>query len=231
MSEHRRQPILSAKNITKSYSQGTGFLPILKGLSIEVMSGESLCIVGSSGAGKSTLLHILGTLDRPDSGEVDYKGENLFQKSEDELALFRNSKMGFVFQFHHLLSEFTALENVMMPLRIAGVKLVEAEDRARSSLKLVGLAERAHHFPNQLSGGELQRVAIARALVREPEILFADEPTGNLDSQNSLIIQNLFFQLKEERGLALIAVTHDAQFAGKFSRVLRMTDGQWAKTV
>ncbi len=227
-----RQPIiLSAKNITKSYSQGAGFLPILKGLSVEVTKGESLCIVGSSGAGKSTLLHILGTLDRPDSGQVEFHGENLFEKSEDELAQFRNSKMGFVFQFHHLLAEFTALENVMMPLRISGMKPAEASERAYVSIERVGLAERSHHFPNQLSGGELQRVAIARALVREPEILFADEPTGNLDSQNSLIIQNLFFQLKEERGLTMIAVTHDAQFAGKFSRVLRMTDGQWAKTV
>ncbi len=220
--------ILRATNVTKSYSQGSGFLPILKGLSVDVHRGESLCIVGSSGAGKSTLLHILGTLDRPDSGSVEFLGESLFAQSEDELAKFRNSKMGFVFQFHHLLAEFTAVENVMMPLRISGLKSAVAEERARACLDRVGLAERSHHFPNQLSGGELQRVAIARALVCEPEILFADEPTGNLDSQNSLIIQNLFLQLKEERGLKLVAVTHDAQFSGKFSRVLRMSDGHWA---
>lgn len=223
--------ILSAQNINKSYAQGSGSLPILKNLSLEVNRGESLCIVGSSGAGKSTLLHILGTLDRPDSGDIEFNGQSLLQKNEDELANFRNSKMGFVFQFHHLLAEFTALENVAMPLRISGMGANEAAELSLESLRQIGLAERAHHFPNQLSGGELQRVAIARALVRGPEILFADEPTGNLDSQNSLIIQNLFFQLKEERGLTLIAVTHDAQFAGKFSRVLRMTDGRWENSL
>jgi lipoprotein-releasing system ATP-binding protein len=223
--------LLQAKNITKAYAQGAGFLPILKGLSLDVLQGDSLCIVGASGSGKSTLLHILGTLDRPDGGSLNWKGEDLLTMEDEQLALFRNSKMGFVFQFHHLLAEFTAVENVMLPLRIAGEKPAHAKERAEIALAQVALAERAHHFPNQLSGGELQRVAIARALVKEPEILFADEPTGNLDSHNSAIIQNLFFQLKEQRGLALVAVTHDAQFAGKFSRIYRMSDGQWTNEV
>lgn len=223
--------ILRASNLMKSYVQGAGSLPILKGISLEVNRGESLCIVGASGAGKSTLLHILGTLDRPDQGTLYFDEQNLLTMSDEKVSLFRNSKMGFVFQFHHLLSEFTALENVMIPSRIAGEKSSFAEARAYELLELVGLSERVRHFPNQLSGGELQRVAIARALVREPEILFADEPTGNLDSQNSLVIQNLFLELKKKKGLTLIAVTHDAQFASKFGRVLRMTDGQWDKAI
>jgi lipoprotein-releasing system ATP-binding protein len=220
--------LLKARGLTKSYAQGAGFLPILKGIDLDVLQGDSLCIVGASGSGKSTLLHILGTLDKPDGGTLAWKDENLLSMADDELALFRNSKMGFVFQFHHLLAEFTAAENVMLPLRIAGEKPEMARERAEAALKQVGLHERSHHFPNQLSGGELQRVAIARALVKEPEILFADEPTGNLDSHNSAIIQNLFFQLKEQRGLAVVTVTHDAQFASKFSRIYKMTDGQWA---
>ncbi len=223
--------LLRATGITKSYAQGIGFLPILKGISLDVFRGESLCIVGSSGAGKSTLLHILGTLDRPDSGKVEFQGKNLLLQTEEELALFRNSRMGFVFQFHHLFSEFTAVENVMMPLRIFGERARKASEKAHFFLEKVGLLERAHHFPNQLSGGELQRVAIARALVREPEILFADEPTGNLDSRNSALVRSLFFHLKEEQGLTLVAVTHDVQFASQFSRVLRMSDGLWANNL
>lgn len=221
--------VLSAKDITKSYTQGSGELPILKGISLDIYQGESVCIVGASGAGKSTLLHILGTLDKPQSGELEFDGQNLMAMSDEELAAFRNQKMGFVFQFHHLLAEFTALENVMIPLRIAGVPEFEAKDRAMENIELVGLKERATHFPNQLSGGELQRVAIARALICNPKVLFADEPTGNLDSKNSGHIQDLFFSLKEKHGLTLVAVTHDAQFASKFSRVLRMQDGQWAQ--
>lgn len=219
--------ILTATNIMKSYAQGAGELSILKGISLEIQKGESLCIVGASGAGKSTFLHILGTLDKADSGELHFDERNLGFLSDDEMALFRNQKMGFVFQFHHLLPEFNALENVMIPCRIKGDAIAVAKEKAKAILAQVGLENRETHFHTQLSGGELQRVAIARALVNEPEILFADEPTGNLDSKNSQIVQEIFFDLKKKRNLTLVTVTHDAQFASKFERVLRMQDGQW----
>lgn len=222
------EPLIKARGIRKSYAQGVSELSILKGVDIDIKAGEAVSIVGSSGAGKSTLLHILGTLDRPNAGEVFFEGENLFQKSEEDMARFRNDKMGFVFQFHHLLAEFTAVENVMMPCRIHGESKAAARAKALHLLDQMGLRERADHYPSQLSGGELQRVAISRALVRRPQVLFADEPTGNLDSQNSQMIQKLFFQLKEQYGLTLVVVTHDAGFAQKFGRVLRISDGQWA---
>lgn len=221
--------ILRADKIEKTYSFGASTLEILKGVSLEIKKGEAVCIVGASGAGKSTLLHILGTLDKPTRGEVFFENENLFQKQEEDLASFRNQQMGFVFQFHHLLSEFSAVENVMMPCRIAGESKAQAKAKALHLLEQLGLRDRANHFPSELSGGELQRVAIARALVRRPQILFADEPTGNLDSKTSQMIQQLFFQLKEQYGLTLVVVTHDAGFAQKFSRVLRITDGVWAQ--
>jgi lipoprotein-releasing system ATP-binding protein len=220
--------LLKAQNIHKSYAQGAGSLHILKGVGLEVKQGEAVCVVGSSGSGKSTLLHILGTLDQPNQGQVFFEGQSLFDKSEEDLAKFRNEKMGFVFQFHHLLAEFTAVENVMMPCRISGESKASARARSLHLLEQMGLRDRADHYPSQLSGGELQRVAIARALIKRPKVLFADEPTGNLDSQNSQIIQRLFFQMKEQYGLTLVVVTHDAGFAGKFSRVLRISDGQWA---
>lgn len=220
--------ILRATGITKSFKQGSGELSILRGIDLDVRPGESICIVGSSGAGKSTLLHILGTLDQPTSGELQIAGEDVLQKSDDEMALFRNREMGFVFQSHYLLGEFTALENVMMPCRIAGDTRVAARIKSQGLLEMLGLASRASHFPNELSGGELQRVAIARALVRKPKILFADEPTGNLDSQNSQKIQELFFELKTRLGLTLLVVTHDLNFAKKFDRCLRISDGRIA---
>lgn len=220
--------LIQARSLVKSYAQGAGELKILKGLDLDIKEGESICIVGSSGAGKSTLMHVLGTLDRPNSGELLVAGRNVLSMSDDELASYRNSKMGFVFQFHHLLQEFTALENVMIPLRIAGEEKSSAESTSAQFLSTLGLKDRLGHYPTQLSGGELQRVAIARALVRRPQILFADEPTGNLDSHNSQLIQNLFFDLKTQLGLTLVVVTHDANFAKKFSRVLRISDGQWA---
>lgn len=219
--------IMQANKIAKSFQQGTGSLPILKGVDLKIFAGDALCIVGASGAGKSTLLHILGTLDRPDSGQLFFESQNLLEMTEDQLAVFRSQTMGFVFQFHHLVSEFSALENVMLPLRIAGVPKNECRDQAMGFLQTLGLAARADHYPNQLSGGELQRVAIARALVRKPRILFADEPTGNLDSANSQLIQQLFFDLKDKMGLTLVVVTHDPNFARKFSRVMRLSDGQW----
>lgn len=219
--------LVKAINIHKSYVQGTGELEILRGVNLEIRPGEALAILGASGAGKSTLLHIMGTLDRPNRGELYWEGQDLLKMEDEELSLFRNSEMGFVFQSHHLLGEFTALENVMLPCRVGGESIKEAKEKALHLLAFMGLAERADHYPNQLSGGELQRVAIARALVRHPKILFADEPTGNLDSQTSVKIQDLFFRLKAEMNLALVVVTHDLAFATRFPKVYRMKDGQW----
>jgi lipoprotein-releasing system ATP-binding protein len=219
--------ILRATNIFKSYVQGTNTLNILRGVSLEIREGDAVSIIGSSGAGKSTFLHILGTLDRPDRGELWALGQDLFKLNDEQLAQFRNEKMGFVFQFHHLFNELTALENVLLPARIGGDDLASAEKYARDLLHTMGLGLRTEHFPHQLSGGELQRVAIARALIRKPSILFADEPTGNLDSTNGQMIQDLFFKLKDQLGLTLIVVTHDTQFARRFPRSYRMQDGQW----
>jgi lipoprotein-releasing system ATP-binding protein len=215
--------MIRALKIEKSY----GTLKILRGLDFEVVGGEAVCILGASGAGKSTFLHILGTLDRPTRGTVYFNGDDLFARNDADLSAFRSQKLGFVFQFHHLLSEFTALENVMMPGRIANQSLPECKARARSLLDYLGLTHRLAHYPSQLSGGEQQRVAIARALFHKPQLLLADEPTGNLDSENSLKIQDLFFQLKEEMGLTLVVVTHDSRFAARFPRSVKMADGQW----
>lgn len=219
--------ILSAQKVRKAYPQGSGELEILREISIDIRAGEAVCIVGASGAGKSTLLHIMGTLDRPSSGELFFKGQNLLSMGDEELAKFRNKEMGFVFQFHHLLTEFSALENVMIPARISGLDKKDAALRAEEMLSLLGLKERLEHYPSQLSGGELQRVAIARSLICRPQILFADEPTGNLDSRNGAIIQDLFFQLKQSMGLTLVVVTHDPQFSKKFGKVYRISDGHW----
>lgn len=219
--------LLSARKIRKTFPQGNGELEILKDLSLDIRRGEAICIVGSSGAGKSTFLHILGTLDQPTSGEIYYQDKSLTQMADEEISRFRNTEMGFVFQFHHLLQEFTALENVLIPAKVAGLDRTLALQRAEENLKLLGLTSRASHFPNQLSGGELQRVAIARALMCRPKILFADEPTGNLDSTNSGKIQDLFFELKESLGLTLVVVTHDPHFSRKFPKVHRISDGHW----
>ncbi len=222
--------LLEGQMIKKMYPMGDKHLEVLKGVDIEIQRGEALCIVGSSGAGKSTLLHILGTLDRPSLGKVLYKNQDLTRKNEDELAEFRNQNMGFVFQFHHLLSEFSAIENVMMPCRIAGDSKKEAEKAAREYLDRLGLSQRINHYPSEMSGGEQQRVAIARALVRKPEILFADEPTGNLDTANGNRIQELFFELKDQLGLTLIVVTHDLNFSSRFPRIMSLRDGMWEKS-
>lgn len=220
--------LLKAVDIHKSYNQGgSDQLEILRGINMEIREGEALALLGASGAGKSTLLQILGTLDRPTRGELYCEGRDVLAMSDDELSRFRNAEMGFVFQFHHLLSEFTALENVMIPCRVGGESVKVAREKAMHLLYFMGLADRHHHYPQQLSGGELQRVAIARALVRHPKVLFADEPTGNLDSHTSAKIQDLFFKLKEEMKLALVIVTHDLTFATRFPKVYRMKDGQW----
>lgn len=219
--------LLSAKNIYKSYPQGSSELEILKGVSLDIQVGDAIGIVGSSGSGKSTLLQILGTLDRPNQGELIYQDKNLFDLSDEEVSLFRNQTMGFVFQFHHLLSELTALENVLLPCRIANQNVERAADYAKEILNMLGLGDRIHHYPNQLSGGELQRAAIARALIRQPKIIFADEPTGNLDSINSRKIQELFFLIREQLKISLVIVTHDLHFAQKFPKVMHLKDGNW----
>lgn len=219
--------ILEAQNITKYYGSDDSKVEVLKGVDLNITEGEALCILGASGAGKSTLLQILGTLDTPTAGDVLYRGEPLFRKSEQELATFRNQKLGFVFQFHHLLSEFTALENVEMPALIAGEGRKQLRGRAEELLNVLGLGARKHHYPSQLSGGEQQRVAIARALVQKPELLLADEPTGNLDAKNGQLIQDVFFELRDRYGLTLIAVTHDNRFAQRFPRRLSLLDGRW----
>lgn len=222
--------LLRAIDIHKSYPQGIGELEILRGVSLDIRAGDAFAILGSSGAGKSTLLQIMGTLDRPTKGQLFCEGRDLLAMSDEELSRFRNTEMGFVFQFHHLLSEFNALENVMIPCRVGGESVKVAKEKALHLLDFMGLADRRDHYPNQLSGGELQRVAIARALVRHPKILFADEPTGNLDSNTSGKIQDLFFRLQEELKLALVIVTHDLTFATRFPKVYRMKDGQWHST-
>ena len=219
--------MLKAENITKTYTQGEESLEILKGIDLTVNEGDAISIVGGSGAGKSTFLHILGTLDKPTAGEVTFKGEKVFSFTDAELAKFRNENIGFVFQFHHLLSEFKAFDNVMMPGRLAKWSYSDCRKRADELFSLMGLSHRKNHFPAELSGGEQQRLAIARALFLRPAIILADEPTGNLDSKNSLKIQQLFFELMDEMDTTFIVVTHDTQFANKFSRCLTMADGLW----
>ncbi len=220
-------PYIRVNTLIKNYQLGRSKVEVLRGLDLDIQEGEALCIMGSSGAGKSTFLHILGTLDDPSSGNVYYRGQDVFQFKPEKLAAFRNENMGFVFQFHHLLNEFTAAENVMIPARIGGFSKKAARVKAEALLDELGLSERATHLPSELSGGEQQRVAVARALIQSPEVLFADEPTGNLDSQNGKIIEDLFFRLHEERKLTLVVVSHDIAFSKKFPRVLRLKDGMW----
>jgi lipoprotein-releasing system ATP-binding protein len=217
--------LLNVRDINKSYGSGVAKVDVLKGITMDVAKGETIALVGASGAGKSTLLHILGTLDRPTGGSVLFNGEDVFQKGESALASFRNRSIGFVFQFHHLLPEFTALENVMMPALIAGIPRNEALPMAESLLSDVGLAKRIQHKPGELSGGEQQRVAIARSLSLMPELLLADEPTGNLDMKTSDEVHELLSQLHKERGLTLIIVTHNEKLAGRMGRILRLVDG------
>lgn len=220
--------IIEVENLTKNYVTGTSELQVLKGITFNIQKGEAICLLGASGAGKSTLLQIIGTLDRPTEGRVLFRGQDIFSMDDEALASFRNEKMGFVFQFHHLIQELTAVENIMLPALIAGDRREDCLAEAMKWLKFMGLQDRSEHFPSQLSGGELQRVAIARALIKKPEVLFADEPTGNLDSENSQKIQDLFFELRNKLGLTLIVVTHDLAFANKFARVFKVKDGLFA---
>lgn len=213
--------MLISKGITKSY----GSLKVLKGIDMEVRKGEIVSIVGASGAGKSTLLHILGTLDKPDAGQLTLGNENLLRFSSNQLARFRNKEVGFIFQFHNLLPEFSALENVCLPGFIARNPKEEVEKYARKLLQLLGLSEREEHKPSQLSGGEQQRAAVARALVNQPAIVFADEPSGNLDSKNANELHDLFFKLRADLGQTFVIVTHNKELASKADRTLEIRDG------
>lgn len=213
--------MLTAKNIHKKYDH----LEILKGISLEVNDSEIVSIVGSSGAGKTTLLQILGTLDKPDTGTVAINGINPFSLSSRKIAAFRNQHIGFIFQFHQLLPEFTALENVCIPAMMGGKSMTDAKKLATPLLDRLGLAHRSEHKPNELSGGEQQRVAVARALVNRPSIIFADEPSGNLDTENSTLLHNLFFELREEFRQTFVIVTHNESLAKMADRMITMKDG------
>lgn len=213
--------MLQARNLKKNY----GNLQVLKGVDIDISAAEVVSIVGSSGAGKSTLLHILGTLDRPDGGEILLRGRHVENLKGKELAAFRNRHIGFVFQFHHLLPEFTALENTCIPGWIAGNSGKETEKRAAGLLELMGLNDRLHHKPAELSGGEQQRVAVARALINKPDIIMADEPTGNLDSAHAHQLHRLFVDLCKNTGQTFLIVTHNEELASMSHRVLHMKDG------
>ena len=213
--------MLKALSIHKSYGQ----LQILKGVDLNVEKGEIVTIVGASGAGKSTLLNILGTLDKPDSGQLFINNKQLNQLSNKNLSAFRNREIGFIFQFHHLLAEFDAIENVCIPAFIAGISKGEAEKKAIELLELLGLGDRLHHKPNELSGGEQQRVAVARALINSPALIFADEPSGNLDSANALELHQLFIKLRKEFNQTFVIVTHNEDLANISDRKVLMKDG------
>lgn len=215
--------LLDIKDIKKSYNTSkVETLEVLKGINLQINREEIVAIVGKSGAGKSTLLHLMGTLDTPDSGKIFFDGTDVYSMKEKQLSKFRNSKIGFIFQFHHLLPEFTALENVLIASMISGK---ENKDKAIELLKEVGLEDRKNHRPNELSGGEAQRIAIARALINSPDLILADEPTGNLDTQNADGIMNLIFNLRDKFKQTFIIVTHNEEFANRCDRVIRMNDG------
>jgi lipoprotein-releasing system ATP-binding protein len=225
-SDAQSAPVLvRVREMTKEFHQGSRSLRVLEGIDLDLHRGEMVAIIGVSGAGKSTLLHCLGTLDLPTDGEIFFDGVDIVSLSPPQLARFRNQSIGFVFQFHHLLPEFTAVENVMMPAMIGRVPQREARTQAESMLEAVGMAHRLRHRPGELSGGEQQRVAIARALVMRPKLLLADEPTGNLDTRTSEEVHALMFRLNEEHGITMLVVTHNLDLAHRFPRVIRMADG------
>jgi lipoprotein-releasing system ATP-binding protein len=218
--------MIAIRNVCKGFNNSGTRIEILKSISFDILTGETLAVVGASGIGKSTFLHILGTLDRPDSGDLFFKGENVFDYDDRKLARFRNESIGFVFQFHHLLSEFSALENTMMPALIKGLSKSAAADAAEAILIRVGLKDRLNHRVTKLSGGEQQRVALARALVLKPSILLADEPTGNLDIGNSEQVHALLMELNRELRMTLVVVTHNLELASFMSRRVTIVDGQ-----
>ena len=220
--------LLVARDITKSFKTNGQQLRILNGINLTIYKGEMIAVMGASGVGKSTLLNILGALDRPTSGEVIFEGADIFGKSDDELAYLRNSKIGFVFQFHHLLPEFTAIENTMMPAMIQRMDRKKARDIAEKNLADVGLSSRMTHRPGELSGGEQQRVAIARALMTSPDIILADEPTGNLDTHTGEEVFALLKNINQVYGTTFVVVTHNERLATQAGRIIKMVDGQIA---
>ena len=227
MTQATAVPVLEGRALRKVYHEEDGSeLRILDGVNLQVVAGEAIAVVGASGAGKSTLLHLLGLLDRPTSGDVLLEGGNVSELTARQIAAVRNSRIGFVFQFHHLLREFTALENVMMPMLIAGTARRDAANRAEELLGQVGLRPRASHKSSELSGGEQQRVAVARALANRPAVLIADEPSGNLDTHTSAQLHDLFFRLREEHHVALVLATHNRELAARTDRILEVRDTQ-----
>lgn len=223
--------VLDARDVVRTFRGGDGgVINVLNGVHLMVGRGEMVAVVGASGAGKSTLLHVCGALDRPNRGEVRVEGESLSNRSDDELAAIRNRKIGFVFQFHHLLREFSALENVMMPLRISGINEREARSRAELLLGRVGLTGRMHHRPSELSGGEQQRTAVARALAMDPALLLADEPSGNLDHGTAEMLHDLLAQLARDLEIGMVVVTHNRSLAARADRALLLEDGSLAET-
>jgi len=225
MNDALKQPVFEARQLTKVFTKAGKTIEVLNGLELSMVSGEIVGILGASGAGKSTLLHIAGGLDRPSSGTVHYGGKDIFSHSEPDLAAFRNRRIGFVFQMHYLLSEFTCLENVMMPGIIAGEERHQVRERARTLLEQVGLSERGDHRPGELSGGEQQRAAVARALVNRPSMVLADEPTGNLDTRTAVSVQDLFLDLNDTHGTTFLVVTHNREMASRFHRRFQLRDG------
>ena len=221
-------PLIEARGLRKTYRSGEKQLTVIDGLDLAVASGETVAIVGASGAGKSTLLHLLGGIDRPSAGEILFEGKRLDALSAAALARYRNAAVGFVFQFHFLMPDFTALENVQMPLLLGGERPAAAARRAAELLAEVGLAERGHHRPGELSGGEQQRVAIARAIARSPRLLLADEPTGNLDGETGEAVFSLLQRLNRERGLTTVMVTHNETLARAAGRTLRLAGGRFS---
>jgi len=221
--------LLEVRGLCKTYNTGSNRVEVLKGIDLNLDAGTTTALVGASGAGKSTLMHLLGALDRPTSGTICFHGDDIFKKNDRELASFRNRSIGFVFQFHHLLPEFTALENVMMPALIARMPREKARAAAEELLNDVGLGKRMTHRPGELSGGEQQRVAIARALALEPEILLADEPTGNLDMKTSDGVHAMLADLQQKKGLTLIIVTHNERLASSMGKTIRLIDGMLEK--
>lgn len=224
-----KETLLRCQGVTKTYTKDGAAVEVLRGVDLTVQEGETLAILGTSGAGKSTLLHVLGTLEPPTSGQILYYGQDVTRFPGEKVSRFRNREIGFVFQFHYLLQEFTALENVLMPALIAGEDREKFEERARALLTEVGLGHRLTHRPAELSGGEQQRVALARALVMHPRLLLADEPTGNLDSGNAQKVKELFLELSKTRGVTIALVTHDEEIAKGFGRHLIMKDGRIEK--